>query len=294
MHVPQLEALLREARTSPPLLAALVARRRPVELDRESPRAELLTGRGLPAAALTRRFDRPDDAEGTWLRADPIALVPDLAAVWLDPEVRFQGGEWSEDMAALCAEEGMDFELTGSGRGYLRLERTPECAFFPPWMLAGESLERLMPRGPERRRWRRLLNETQVLLQQRRHGASDPASVPGSLWFWGGGTLPDRTEVCGRVERIVASTPEVAGLADWLDIPRDSPADAGGEALRAGVFFEWHADQRLPARDNLQCLQALLRPAWRRLRSGALRRLELAGMSTVRRFGPLDAWRVWR
>lgn len=294
MHVPQLEALLREAQPLPGFVAALVGRRAPRRLHRQSPQAELLTGRPLPVAALTRRLDRPGDAAGAWLRADPIGLVPDLAAVWLEPETEFGAGEWSEEIAALFAEEGMEFELAESGRGYLRLERVPDCEFSPPWTLAGESLERLMPRGTDARAWRRLLNETQVLLHQHRQRSRQPRSVPGSLWFWGGGALPERAAVDSRVERIVADTPVLSGLADWLDIPRESPVDAGADALGPGTLFEWRADERESAIDNLERLQALLRPAWRGLRSGRLRLIELAGMTTTRRFGPLDAWRVWR
>ncbi len=291
LYVPQLESLLREAACLPPLIAALIRSGRPQTLDRQSPQAELATGVTLPAAPLTRRIDRPDDASGAWLRADPVGLVPDLAAVWLQADKGFEPGPWKRELAELLAEEGLDLDLTEHGRGYLRLESAPDAHFQPPWTLAGNSLEHCLPEGPDARRWRRLLNETQVLLQQYRQGAEEPASVPGSLWFWGGGALPDPEAIQSRVCRIVADDPILAGLANWLGLPhRTFGKDV---ELQAGDLVEWPSRFEASAESNLEQLQEYLRPVWRRLRLGRIRELELAGMETLRRFSVRDAWRVW-
>lgn len=292
VYVPQLKSLLREAGQLPPLIDALTRKHKPGPLDPRSPQGELVAGRPLPAAALTRRIDRPDDAQGVWLRADPVGLVPDLAAVWLQADASFSTGEWSEALSSLLRDEGLTLELTESGRGYVRLDSPPETRFMPPWMLAGASLEHGLPEGGDARRWRRLLNETQVLLQQLRKAADDPAAIPGSLWFWGGGTLPDPALIRPRVRRIVADDPVLVGLADWLKLPqrhfRDDSEPAAGDFIEWPARFEDHADV------NLERLEGFLRSAWRRLRLGRIRRLELAGTETVRRFPVRDAWRVWR
>lgn len=292
VHVPQLEALLREAGSLPPLVRALVERGRSSELDPQSPQSELLVGRALPAAALTRRFDRPDDARGTWMRADPIGLQPDLAAVWLQAETVFEAGEWSEGLSEMLGEEGLALDLVGCGRGYIPLETVPECRFAPPWSLAGTSLEHCLPDGPDARRWLRLLNDTQVYLTQYRRGVENPAAVPGSLWFWGAGSLPAAGSVDPRVRRIVADDPVLRGLADWLGLERvefDESLD-----WRGGDLVEWPARHADDADSNLERLQRALRPAWRRLRRGGIRELELAGMTTRYRCTSRDAWRVWR
>ncbi|RFF31950.1 hypothetical protein DZC52_02870 [Wenzhouxiangella sediminis] len=264
----------------------------PRNLDVRSPQAELVTGRPLPAAPLTRRLDRPDDAAGVWLRADPVGLVPDLAAVWLQPERRFGAGAWSEAISDLLEEEGLALELTASGRGYIALERSPESLFVPPWALAGSSLDHAMPEGDDARRWRRLLNETQVLLQQHRRSADDPAAIPGSLWFWGGGSLPEPEKAVARVQRIVAGDPVLVGLADWLGLP--CRAFEEGVEPRPGDLVEWPSRFEASAEANLERLQEFLRVAWRRLRLGRIGELELSGMETVRRFAPRHAWRIWR
>lgn len=291
LHVPQLESLLREAGRLPSLIDALTRRFPSERLDETGPQAELVTGVALPAAPLTRRLDRTDDARGAWLRADPVGLVPDLAAVWLEAGKSFESGAWSVQLADLLAEEGLSFELAESGRGYIRLDAEPDCRFAPPWTLAGTSLEHCQPHGRDARRWRRLLNETQVFLQQQRRSADDSAAIPGSLWFWGGGTLPDRASIPTRIERIVAEDPVLAGLADWLAIPHERFDDA--VEVQGGTLVEWPSRFADSAESNLEALNDFLGTAWRCLRRGRIRELELTGMETRRRFTTGDAWRVW-
>ncbi|NBD95706.1 MAG: hypothetical protein GVY11_04425 [Gammaproteobacteria bacterium] len=292
VHVPQLESLLREAERVPPLIDALVRRGRPLPLDSQSPHAQLATGAALPVAALTRRWDRPDDAEGIWLRADPVGLVPDLAAVWLQTDECYPPGPWREALDEMLAEEGLALELNDQGRGYIRLDAVPLVRFAPPWTLAGNSLEHCLPAGEDARRWRRLLNDTQVILQQHKQGREAADPVPGSLWFWGAGALPAQDSVVPRIRRIVTDGPILSGLAEWLGLPRarfDDPIEP-----HAGDLVEWPASFAETAQANLEPLQSFLRRAWRQLRLGRIRELELAGLESVRRFTPLDAWRVWR
>jgi hypothetical protein len=236
--------------------------------------------------------DCPGEADGIWLRADPIGLVTDLAAVWLDADATFAPGAWLEELTGFFAEEGLTFELCASGRGYLRLEHEPESRFVPPWALAGKSLERCLPEGADARDWRRRLNESQVILQQFRRSAEASEAVPGSLWFWGGGTLPDRSGVEARVDRILAEDPVLIGLARWLGIPHQT--GASDDLVRAGNLLEWPARFSETAEENLARLQGVLRSAWHRLRLGRIRELELVGVKRLHRFGVRDAWRVWR
>lgn len=292
VHVPQLESLLREAERLPRLISAMLRRCEPAPLDVQCPQAELATGRALPAAPLTRLHDRPGDSAGVWMRADPIGLVPDLAAVWLQADQPFRRGRWQTALSELLDEEGLVLELTESGRGYLRLDTVPRSRFSPPWVLAGASLDHCLPEGPDARDWRRLLNETQVMLQQVRQSEQAPDPVPGSLWFWGAGALPDAAAIDARVCRIVAADPVLLGLAEWLDLPWQNPdgdLDPGG-----GTLLEWPSRFEESAEANLERLQDFLRRAWRRLRAGRILEIELAGTETVRRFSVGDAWRVWR
>ena len=81
-------------------------------------------------------------------------------------------------------------------------------------------------------------------------------------------------------------------MADWLGLEQRK-FDESLEP-RGGDLVEWPARHADDADTNLERLQRFLRPAWRRLRRGGIRELELAGMETRRRFTVTDAWRVWR
>jgi hypothetical protein len=291
VFVPELEALLREVRAAPRLIAAMTDRGSE-RLDPEAPQSQLATGQPLPAAPLSRRVDAPGDCSGVWARADAVELVPDLAAVWMQTEQRFDPGPWLDELSALLTEEGMRFELSAGGRGYLALEAVPECRFRPPWALAGESLDHVLPTGPESGFWKRLLNDTQVILHQYRKARSADGRAPGTLWFWGAGALPEPEQVAARVRTIVASDPVLRGLADWLGLSSRS----GDRRFRPepGLLYEWAAPPEHSAEDNLEQLQAALRPAWKRLRFGRLRELQLASRERVWTFGTAEAWSIWR
>lgn len=291
VFVPELEALLREVRAAPRLIAAMTDRKCG-RLDPETPHSQLATGQRLPAAPLSRRIDAPDDCSGAWVRADAVDLVPDLAAVWMQTERRFDPGPWLDELSALFAEEGMRCELSASGRGYLALEAVPDCRFHPPWALAGESLDHVLPAGPDSGFWKRLLNDTQVLLHQYRQKDGAGGRVPGTLWFWGAGALPEPRTVAARVPAIVASDPVLRGLADWLGLS----SGCGDRRFRPepGMLYEWEAPPEHSAEDNLERLQAALRPTWNRLRFGRLRELQLASRERVWTFGAAEAWSLWR
>lgn len=289
VFVPGLCDLLREAAQVPRPIRLLLERGDGQDLDPATYHSRLLFGQALPAAALSRCFDRPDDTSGTWLRADPVGLTPDLGAVWLESQAGLPpDSAAARELVERFAEEGMRLDLCGSGRGYLALQDEPECRFSPPWQLAGESMDRVWPEGPDALYWRHLLNETQMILHQHRQSNTD---LPGSLWFWGAGSLPAAV-VPGRVRGVHATSPELQGAALWagLEVVQSCP-DAG---LSAGALVEWRPDHALSADDNLARLAELLGAAVRRLRfSRTLRELELAGEHRAWRLSTLRAWRPW-
>lgn len=256
---------------------------------------QLVTGKPLAPAALTRHLDCPDDAEGYWLRADPVDLTPDLASVWLHAGARMSPrSPAATELIELFSHEGMTLEFPVPERGYVRLEREPECRFSPPWKLAGKSMDLVFPAGAEAMFWQRLLNETQVVLHQHRHSATDPDQyLPGTLWFWGGGSLPERDSVHARFNCVAADDPILEALARWLGLELQAPDEGTDPA--PGMLIEWPLDRALSAGRNLERLDAFLKRAWRRLRlDRGLASVELASLEWVWRFSTLDAWRPWR
>lgn len=289
--VPGLEAMLRESASVPRPISRLLGQAEERSLDPASCHSQLLFGQALPAAALSRHLDRPEDVQGSWLRADPAGVRPDLGAVWLQPGSRLSpDSPAGRDLAARFAEEGMRLELTPSGRGYLTLRSVPECRFTPPWQLAGESMDRVWPQGRDALYWRNLLNETQMILHQ--HRQSNP-ELPGTLWFWGAGESPANIPQA-RVCRVRAKSPELLGASRWAGLDCIG-ADAGGDAgTWPGLLVEWISDHALTAEDNLARLAADLVAALRRLRFARnLRELELASENRAWCLSTPAAWRVW-
>ena len=288
---PDLDFLLDECRRSPPpCLRAILARAAPRPLDPASYQAELLTGQPLAAAAVSRLRDAPDDAPGVWMRADPVSLVPDLNAVWIRTTARLpRSGPLLEALTDCFAEAGLGFDLPVPERGYLRLDRVPDCRFQPPWALAGQSLDHVLPEGPDARFWDKLLSDCQVLLHH--HRARGQAEAD-SLWFWGPGALPARDQVRARVRHVASADPQLQTLADWLALDHE-PVDAPPRVADASLVT-WSADRHLSAEDNLKRLNGWLSPLWRRLRWGRIGVLELASRTRAWQLTPMQAWPFWR
>lgn len=288
--VPELEAMLAEAERVPRRLRAWLARASESRLDTHHHQSQLVCGQALSPAALSRRVDCPNDAQGQWLRADPVALQPDLNAVWIQAGISLDRNSAAfADLRALLEDEGLEFDLPHPQRGYLRLDQATGCRFEPPWQLAGHSLDHVLPRGGEQDRWRRLLNECQILLHQA--GAGQDGALPQGLWFWGEGSLPDRAGIRARVSHLAGDDPLLAALSDWLRLSwqPDCPGQPADHSL-----LLWSADSGRSATENLSLLDRWLAPAWRRLRRFGIDQLELASRERAWTLSAPASWRLWR
>lgn len=188
----------------------------------------------LPAAALTRSRESPPQTEGLWLRADPGHVMVDIAAVRLMAcgEMDLTDAERAAlepDLAALFADEGMAFEAPSVSRWYLRLPDDSSLpTFHPPELALGADLEDWLPTGAEQGRWRRLLNETQVLLHQHPVNAARLAQgriAINSLWFWGAGRLP--TKVHAPCHWVASNEPLLLALAALAGITGEASGEEG-------------------------------------------------------------------
>jgi len=201
-----------DAQPQPSWLPAALGRADALPEGGEGERAQLLRHfdllpRGWPAAALTRSRDASDAASAQWLRADPVWIRPDINGARM-----FACGEGmqltGEDVDALLpalrtlfGDAGFPIDAPDPSRWYLRLPQgTPLPSFPDPEEALGADLVELFagagsPADAGMRRWRILLNEAQVILHNHpwneRRAATGKPPV-NSLWFWGGGRLPDR------------------------------------------------------------------------------------------------------
>jgi hypothetical protein len=156
-----------------------------------------------PMAALTRQLESGDADTDAWLRADPAFLRVEMGGARLMAcgDLGLAPGE-AEDLLAplrpLFGEAGMPISAGAEGRWYLRLARaTPLPPFAAPAEALGADVLPFLPVGRDFAKWRALFNEAQVLLHHHpRNAARVAAGLPAvnSLWFWGGGVLPDRVD----------------------------------------------------------------------------------------------------
>ncbi len=249
-----------------------------------------------PIAALTRQGDAGDAAGAAWLRADPCRVLPDLNGARL---LGFGDalGVTAEDAAQLLpalkplfGDAGFPIDAPVPARWYLRLPleaRLP--AFTEPEEALGADLFDHLAEGSEGRRWRLLLSEAQVVLHNhpwnaRRQEAGRPPI--NSLWFWGGGVLPDH--VLSDHDRVQSDDETCAALASAAG--RHRPLPARFEAGEGDAVFD------LTALRDLEALEARwLQPALAALRSGELGALLLDdedGVATT--LLPGQRWRFWR
>lgn len=261
-----------------------------------------LLPRGWPVAALTRQADAGDAAASQWLRADPAWVRPEINGARL-----FACGEGlqlaQQDVDALLpalrplfGDAGFPIDAPVPSRWYLRLPQgTTLPAFVEPADALGADLfdslvgtEAATDAGS--RRWRSLLSEAQVVLHNhpwnaRRAAAGKPPV--NSLWFWGGGKLPDH--VSSRHAGVQSDDAMLRALAVAAEL---SPAQRAArfEMPTTDVLFDLR-----DLRDPMVLFEQWLLPAIDALRHGGLERLDLDladgdGFALARS----QRWRLWR
>jgi hypothetical protein len=260
-----------------------------------------LVPNGWPVAALTRQIDVGDAAGSMWLRADPAWVRPDInGARMLACGDSLYPAQQDVDallpaLRPLFGDAGFALDAPTPARWYLRLPTgSPMPAFAEPDDVLGADLFEHLPESGQVddatvRRWRVLMSDVQVVLHNhpwnaRRAAAGKPPI--NSLWFWGGGALPD-------------AVVSPVGLA-WSD---DSLMRALGVAARMDLsalperFVDPESDVlvdlRNSAADDIQA--RWLAPAIDAMRRRALAGIELDCMNgTCFRLSPAQRWRFWR
>ncbi|MDH5833739.1 phosphoglycerate mutase [Luteimonas kalidii] len=249
-----------------------------------------------PVAALTRQRDAGDAAGAAWLRADPCRVQPDINGARLLGVGETLGLD-ARDAAQLLpalkplfGDAGMPIDAPVPGRWYLRLPPSSTLPqFTEPDDALGADLFEHLAQGPEGRRWRGLLSEAQVVLHNHPWNAQRLESgrpAINSLWFWGGGVLPDHV----RPDHAqVCSDDEVAGgLASLAGVARPLPACF--ETGEGGWLFDLVA-----MRDAHVLERDWLRPALDALRARDLHALHLdSADGTVVTLARGQRWRFWR
>ncbi|MGV6493912.1 phosphoglycerate mutase [Stenotrophomonas rhizophila] len=244
-----------------------------------------------PVAALTRQLDVGDAGDAIWLRADPANVVPDMQGARMmghgdtlrpDPE---DVAQLLPALQPLFAGFGFILDAPVPSRWYLRLPPgTMLPDFHSPDDVLGDDLFAHLPDGDAGRRWRALLTEAQVVLhthdwnQQR---VADGKRAINSLWFWGGGALPQSVHTAHAQVR---------------------SREALLQALAKAAGLQANNEQQVDALVDLRQLRSLdqlgndaIRPLLSALQRGELRRLVLDFEDGVRfEIDKGQRWRFWK
>ncbi len=259
-----------------------------------------LLPRGWPVAALTRQLDAGDAALAAWVRADPAHVRPDINGARLLACGSGLGMDADDSRALLPAlrplfgDAGFPIDAPHPERWYLRLPRESRLPRFAmPEQALGADLFEQLPASddaPEGRRWRALLSEAQVVLHNHPWNASRAAAGKApvnSLWFWGGGILPDHVSATGLAQ--VASD----------DVLVRALATAAGCRVASSAGFALPGADALcdlrSGRDLEGLAREWLEPALAAMADGDLAELRLdfadgTGLQVERR----QRWRFWR
>ena len=216
--------------------------------------------RHCPEAPITRELDAGDTdstspAAQAWLRADPAFVQVDLNCVRMLAcgDIDLSADDCDallQPLRPLFGDECFPISAPVPQRWYLMLPRDskpPQCS--PPDEVLGDDLHAHMPEGDAGRRWRRLLNEAQVILHNHPLNAQRIARglLPvNSLWFWGGGVLPDHVRTDYRdvfsEDALLRGLGKLAGV-----IVQPAPTRFSGSPVEQDTLIDLRALRELAA-----------------------------------------------
>ncbi len=260
---------------------------------------------GLLASMLA---ERPGSRDAIHYRASPAHLQPDrdrlllFAGEPVRPDAADRQGI-AERFNALYSDDGL--WLTPAGDEWLLTAETPPGPDLPALAeVTGRYLDTALPGGSEYRRWRQILNETQMMLfdhpantQRARRGA---LAING-LWFWDGG--PVAGPLSAAFDRLIGDNPLLEAIGGLSGVEHQSltaleagppmpgmrdlvVADGSEKALLGGDIAGWLEALQWVERDLAPLLTTWVR------RHGAEILLH-TGTGRAYRIHRANRWRFW-
>jgi hypothetical protein len=246
-----------------------------------------------------------------WLSADPVHLqVNRDQLILLAPDsLSITDVEAVSLCAALnrhFATDHFTFLAPQPHRWFLKTDRPARIHTSGLSRAIGHDVDRMLPEGEDRLAWHRIFNEVQMLLHA--HPVNEEREQRGalqinSLWFSGGGTLP---QARASFQAVMGSSALARGLAKLAGIPF-AAAEQGIDAIAADdVLIELRdaatASMRLDPsawKDALEDLeQRWFTPLARLLKKGRIRQLVIETVSNGRSHrwsvSRKNLWRLWR
>ena len=204
----------------------------------------------FPVAAVTCTSESNQHIQNEYLlHADPVCIQPDRQhAVLIAHDALQVSQDEAEQLIAsvnaFFAEDGWQLCAHTPQRWYLRGVRLSDIQTFPLHDVMGKNIQPYLPQGNDSVYWHKLLNEVQMLLHS--HPVNLQRAAQGklpvnSLWFWGGGKLPDAEKVDWQC--VHSNEPLAIGLAGLTGchhkaLPVSFSVDAFSDCSDALLVFE--------------------------------------------------------
>jgi hypothetical protein len=269
---------------------------------------------GLPLAPFSLHGDGRDPGNDTWMRADPVHLKVHGDRLILADASRLsitedEARDFAAALNAQLAPEGIEFVAARANRWYVRVADDPCIGTAPTSEVAGRNIDSLLPSGEQGPRWRRILNEAQMLLHAHPRNEAREAvrALPvNSLWFWGAGRI---SQPAPAYDAVWADHPLAGGLAAASTrLPRRLPASADEVLDTAGSRTTLVVTNLLPTtaygdaaawRAATEALdRKWLRPLLTALNAGRLQTLTVHGLGPdygyTAALKARDRFRFWR
>jgi hypothetical protein len=170
-------------------------------------------------AAISWLGEDNDPETYCWMYADPVhfSLQRDYFSLAYPAPLVLSDDENVRLLADInrhFSDDGLEFFIGASGRWYLRMADAPEISTTLLAEVAGRDVRGFQPQGPDAARWKRIMNELQMLLHQ--HPINEDREARGelavnSLWLSGQGKLPESAKP-GPYDFIFARQPIARGL----------------------------------------------------------------------------------
>lgn len=171
-----------------------------------------------PWGALRLLGEGGDPGRAAWLCADPAHLrfARDTLVLAGPRELDLQAAEAAALVDSLNEHlsDAGEFQATAAKRWHLRLPSPTAVNTHPFDRVVGRKVDSFLPDGADGSRWRRVLNEAQMVLHDhpvnRAREQAGKAAV-NSLWLWGAGALP--AGLPAPAAKLLAEQPLARGLA---------------------------------------------------------------------------------
>lgn len=232
----------------------------------------------------------------SYLFADPVHLVlqRDSFSLSSPAPLTLSSSESEELLESLnqhFASDGLSFIQGTSGRWYLQQQSQPRIATSHPGLAINRDIHAFLPQGLDAGKWNHLINEIQMLLFS--HPVNEMRESQGllpcnSLWFWGGGKLPEA--ITAELGEVYSTMPLIKGLCRLAGLAhREVPAD----------FPVINAETTLISFDAAHSLHdAWFQAAADALRRGDIQALQLyfalEGKVLSAHLRKRDLWKFWR